>query len=260
MNWNELLETKSIWINLVVYGYLFIFGACLGSFSMLVGFRVPRNETLLGRSHCESCDEKLGAVELIPIFSYLFLKGKCRHCKKNIGWWYPLFEIISGAVFSATFYLWGFSKETIIALTLFILLWMITVSDITSHKIPNNILLPFAIIGLVERLLLAQFHYWWYPFVGMFVGLITLYLLRISHRSKKGMGFGDIKLFAVLGIYLGPILALFSLVAAAIIGIVFTIIVFVSKNKKLKSVPFGPFAGMGAWLIYLLSFVFKWNF
>lgn len=238
----------------VIYSYIFIIGMCLGSFFMVVGFRVPRKETILGRSHCESCQKTLTASQLIPIVSYFYLRGKCKYCASKIGRMAPVFEALTGFLFVAAAVLLQLKRETIVGWTLLSLLLIISVTDILYRVIPNKILLPFFILGMVERLFIPQNDYWWYPLVGFIVGFFPLFIL--GELSKDGMGGGDIKLFAVLGIFLGPIQVLISLFISAVIALITYIFLYIYKGEKQKYIPFGPFIAIGSMLVYFVSAIF----
>ena len=99
-------------------------------------------------SHCTTCDRKLGLLDLIPVFSYIFLKGKCRECGSKISPIYPFMEFVTGFLFALSFYILGFSPELVIAIIFMSLLVIITVSDIAYMLIPNKVLLPFAVVFL----------------------------------------------------------------------------------------------------------------
>lgn len=235
----------------IVYCYIFIIGMCLGSFFMVAGYRIPRKETLMGRSHCEECQQELAWWQLIPVVSYVFLKGKCAYCTSKIGAAAPVFEVLAGILYMVTAIIFELSPEVLVGWTLISLLLIISVSDAVYQIIPNKVLLPFFIAAILERILIPQNDYWWYPLAGFLVGFVPLYLL--GEVSKNGMGGGDIKLFAVLGIFLGPVQVFLSLFLSAVIALVFAIIISVYKKEKQKYIPFGPFIAISSVLVYLFS-------
>ncbi|WP_207695384.1 leader peptidase (prepilin peptidase)/N-methyltransferase [Enterococcus sp. DIV0212c] len=234
---------------LFFYIFLFILGTCLGSFYLLIGQRIPRGEDIVKkRSHCENCDHTLVFWELIPVFSYILLKGKCRNCNKKIGIVYIGFECLSGILFTSSAFLLRTSNETLVAWTLLSLLLIITVTDITAQKIPNKVLIPFFILAIIERFTVQQLNPWWFAPLGFAVGFGVLFLLALL--SKGGMAGGDIKLFAVLGLFLGPIYILITLVLASVLALVYSIGEMIIKKKLRKHIPFGPFIALGSWLVY----------
>ena len=239
----------SIWEYVVVYGLLFMLGSCLGSFFILVGSRTAKKQSIVSPgSHCTNCETQLKIYELIPILSWGYLRGKCRTCQNRIPVSYILLEALSGFVMVSTCYLLAFSTETIVAITFYYLLLTITISDLEENKIPNAVLLPFFIIGLFERLLISQAANWYFnPFLGIIVGFGVMFLL--AYFSKGGMGGGDIKLLAVIGIFIGPLGALITLFLAAFIGLFYAIFSGAAMKKGSK-IPFGPFLAIGGWLTY----------
>src|SRR5690606_1306850 len=129
-----------------------VFGLVFGSFYNVVGLRVPKNESIAyPPSHCTNCDRRLTALDLVPVFSYLFLRGKCRSCGASIHWVYPLMEAITAVLFTAVFLKFGFTPELIVGLLFVSMLVIITVSDIAYMLIPDKVLLPFAAVLLVLR-------------------------------------------------------------------------------------------------------------
>jgi leader peptidase (prepilin peptidase)/N-methyltransferase len=143
------------------------------------------------RSACPNCGHKLTAFELIPVFSYIFLMGKCRDCKSRISPIYPIIELITGILFVLAPSQIGWSWELIVAWSLISLFMIILVSDIHYMIIPDKILLVFAGIFLFERILWPLIP-WWDSLVGALVGFLLLLLIALI--SKGGMGGGDVKL------------------------------------------------------------------
>lgn len=239
----------SIWEYILVYGLLFVLGSSLGSFFILVGSRTAKKQSIVSPgSHCANCETQLKIYELIPVISWLFLRGKCRTCQTKIPVSYILLEVLSGIIMVTSCYLLAWSTETIVAMTFYYLLLTITISDLEEHKIPNAVLLPFFIIGLFERLLISKTTNWYFnPFLGIVVGFGIMFLL--AYFSKGGMGGGDIKLLAVIGVFIGPLGALITLFLAAFLGLFYAIFSGAALKKGTK-IPFGPFLAIGAWITY----------
>ncbi|WP_288394329.1 A24 family peptidase [uncultured Vagococcus sp.] len=239
----------SIWEYILVYGLLFVLGSSLGSFFILVGSRTAKKQSIVSPgSHCTNCETQLKIYELIPVISWLFLRGKCRTCQTKIPVSYILLEALSGVIMVTSCYLLAWSTETIVAMTFYYLLLTITISDLEKHKIPNAVLLPFFIIGLFERILISKTINWYFnPFLGIIVGFGIMFLL--AYFSKGGMGGGDIKLLAVIGIFIGPLGALITLFLAAFLGLFYAIFSGAALKKGTK-IPFGPFLAIGAWITY----------
>lgn len=235
----------------LLIGYLFIIGMCLGSFFLVVGWRVPKKESLLTRSHCDDCQQPLGVRELIPVLSYLILKGKCRKCQNKIPLIALIYEVMIGCLFAGiTLLFWG-TAEVIAAWCLLALLAIISASDIFYQLIPNKVLAPFLASGIGLRLIQPQNEFWWYWLAGFFAGFLPLYLL--AELSKKGMGGGDIKLFAVLGVYIGPIQVLAVLFSASCLAVIFYLIQMLRGKVQSRYIAFGPFIAIAAGIVYLGS-------
>ena len=190
----------------------------------------------------------MSALELIPVISYLIQGGKCRGCKARISPLYPIIEALTGILFVLAPLILGWQAELIVAWTLISLLIIITVSDLTYMLIPDKILVVFAGIFLVERIFIPLTP-WWDSLLGAVIGFSLLLLIAIV--SKGGMGGGDIKLFAVLGLVVGTKTVLLSFFLATFYGAFFGLIgMLFNKVKKRKPIPFGPFIAIGTLTAY----------
>lgn len=232
-----------------MYTLLFLYGLVLGSFFNVVGLRVPVKQSIVRpRSACPNCGHQLTALELIPVVSYLIQGGKCRVCKTRISPIYPVFELLTGLLFAAAPLFTGWSGELVVALTLISLLMIITVSDIAYMLIPDKVLLVFAGLFLLERIL-WPLSPWWDSLLGAILGFTLL--LLISLVSKGGMGGGDIKLFALLGLVLGVKGMLLSFFLAVLFGAVLGILAILLRLvKRRQPIPFGPFIAAGTLVSY----------
>ncbi|WP_203246788.1 prepilin peptidase [Sporosarcina beigongshangi] len=227
----------------------FIYGIVFGSFFNVVGLRVPKKESLVSPpSRCTTCNRKLRVLDLVPVFSYLFLQGKCRGCGSKISPIYPFMEFVTGLLFALSFYTLGFSGELVIALLFMSLLVIITVSDIAYMLIPNKVLLPFGVMLFVVRLFFPL-EPWWDSLLGALIGFGILYLIAVV--SKGGMGGGDIKLFFVIGLVLGTVHTLLTLFLASVIGTIAGVIILKRAGKGRKTpIPFGPSIALAAVIAY----------
>ncbi|SER85555.1 A24 family peptidase [Psychrobacillus sp. OK032] len=236
-------------MDIVITILFFIYGIVFGSFFNVVGLRVPKGESIVKPpSHCTVCDRNLTAVDLVPVFSYLFLKGKCRGCGTKIHWMYPVMEFATGLLFAFSYSQLGFSIELIAGILFISMLVIITVSDIGYMLIPNKILLFFLVPIIIVRVF-SPLTPWWDSLLGAIVGFGLLFLIAVL--SKGGMGGGDIKLFFVIGIVLGLVPTLLTLFLASIIGTVFGVIALKEAKKGRKTpIPFGPFIAIAAIISY----------
>ncbi|MCM2675177.1 A24 family peptidase [Shouchella plakortidis] len=224
-----------------------------GSFYNVVGLRVPVGESIVTpRSHCTKCDRTLEARELIPVLSFLLQRGSCRTCDTKISFLYPTTELVTGFLFAFSFYMFGWTAETIIALLLVSMLAIIFVSDMRYMLIPDKILLFFAIPLVLVRMVAAPLTPWWDSWLGALIGFALLLLIAII--SRGGMGGGDIKLFAVLGIVLGWKLVLLTLFLASTYGAIVGIgAKLLKKVDRKQPIPFGPFIAAGALTAYFFG-------
>ncbi|MGG3469254.1 prepilin peptidase [Neobacillus pocheonensis] len=233
----------------MIFILLFVYGVSLGSFFNVVGLRVPLKKSIVKpRSACPTCGHQLTPLELIPVLSYMLQKGKCRGCQSRISPIYPFFELLTGILFAATPYLVGWSGELFVALTLISMFMIIIVSDIHYMIIPDKILIWFAGIFLLERIIMPL-DPWWDSALGAVTGFLLLFIIMIV--SKGGMGFGDVKLYALLGLVLGFKLVLLSFFLSTLYGAVIGGLAQLFKVvKKREPIPFGPFIAAGTLTAY----------
>ncbi len=231
------------------YLFIFLYGLIFGSFFNVVGLRIPNNVSIVKpRSACPNCQHQLTPLELLPVFSYLLQKGKCKKCSIKISPLYPSFELLTAILFTISPLLVGWSKELIVTLTLISMLMIIVVSDIKYMIIPDKVLLFFAPLFMLERIFIPL-NPWWNPLLGATVGFFLLLLIAVI--SKGGMGGGDIKLFAVLGLVLGWKLVLLAFFISTFFGAVFGIIgMLFKKVERGKPMPFGPYIAHGTLVAY----------
>ncbi len=244
---------------------LFLFGIVLGSFYNVVGYRLPKGESLLfPSSHCTKCNHKLGASELVPIFSYLFLKGKCKNCGEKISLFYPIFELCSGLLFAFSYILFGFSIELAIALTFISTLLIIIISDYQTMIIPDEVLISGSILLIIELWIQRGLHGTLEAIGAGILAFITMFLLKKFGDflfKKESMGGGDIKLMFVFGLTLGYPMAIVAIFVASFVALPVAVY-FTMKYKDQKyidddeipehSIPFGPFLAIAA-IVLLLS-------
>ncbi|WP_335869184.1 prepilin peptidase [Bacillus sp. 2205SS5-2] len=239
---------------------IFLYGITLGSFYNVVGLRIPVKKSIVSpRSACTSCGHELTAWELIPVFSYMMLRGKCRQCSARVSPLYPIMELITGLLFVLVYVRFDFSAEALIGITLVSLLIIITVSDLAYMLIPDKILLFFLGLFFLEFLFLLP-HHLVESVLGATVGFTLL--LLISVLSKGGMGGGDIKLFALLGFVLGVKLVLLAFFFSTLLGAIGGIVgLWLNVFKKGKPIPFGPFIATGTILVFFFhEAILSWYF
>ncbi len=234
----------------------FIFGTIIGSFLNVVIYRLPREKSIISPpSSCPECGKKIRWYENIPIISYIFLRGKCSSCGTRISLRYPFVEFLTGIFSSLTYVKWGLSLDTFFCFIFLSLIIAVIFIDIDFKIIPDEINLLGFISGIIYSFFRTDFSIL-DSIIGAFVGAGFLFLIAYFYLKVKkieGLGFGDVKLLAFVGTYLGWFGSLFTIffgsLLGAIVGIGYSLL---SKGKyegKLE-IPFGPFLGIAA-VIYL---------
>lgn len=255
---------------------VFVFGLMVGSFLNVVIYRLPKMleaswrrecQEFLGDeaaaaaqprfnlmwppSACPHCERRIRPWENIPILSYLALRGRCRGCGAAISKRYPIIELFTGIVSAAVAWRFGFSIEMLAALALTWALIAMSAIDIDHQILPDSITLPFLWLGLLLSLG-SLFVTPAEAIIGAAAGYLSLWLVYHLFRlltGKEGMGYGDFKLLALLGAWLGwqalPVVILLSSLVGAAIGI--TLIVSLGRDRNLP-IPFGPYLAAAGWL------------
>jgi leader peptidase (prepilin peptidase)/N-methyltransferase len=233
-------------------------GACLGSFANVCIYRLPKTKQIVsGRSFCPKCKKKINWYDNLPIISFLFLSGKCRKCKKVIPLRYLIVELITGISF-LLIYLNFEDLYTITFLSILsLILIMIFFIDLENFIIPDS--LNFIIMGLaLLKNFLPNFdtsliHEINQSIIGGMVGYLSIWLIIFLYKTFKkidGMGFGDAKLMAGIGLLFGWQSIPFILFVSSILGLIFVVPSLIKKQKTMRTeIPFGPFI-IAACLIY----------
>ena len=202
---------------------LFIFGTILGSFYNVVGYRLPRGESIaFPPSHCTKCNHRLSALELIPIFSFLFQKGKCKNCKAKISWFYTIFEFITGIMFAISYLVFGLSMDLVIAITFISMLLIVIISDYQTMIIPDELLIFTGILLIIEIFIKSGLNIMLSSLLNgviMFAIMFIIKLIGDFMFKKESMGGGDIKLMFIYGLVLGWPTSCVSICLASFIGL-----------------------------------------
>lgn len=227
-----------------------ILGLFVGSFANVLIYRIPKGEEwVFTPSHCTSCGHRLRFFELVPVFSWLALRGACRVCKEPISSRYPLIEIGNSVLWLVCLLAFGLSSFLPLALAVSTALLVLSVIDIESLEIPDGINWFLLLIGLFWNayLFFTGDSHWQAGILGFFCVSLPLLLLAIA--TKGGMGGGDIKLAAVCGLILGWQNILLTLALASILGTLIMLpLHLIKKRERSSTIPFGPFLSLGAFL------------
>lgn len=229
----------------LVYAFLFIYGAIFGSFFNVVGLRLPK-KTLFKekRSYCDNCQRTLTLSELIPIFSYLFQKGRCKKCGQKISPLYPIMEFLTGFLFAFSHYQFGWTASFLLSLLLIALIIPVTVSDIVYQKIPNKLLLFFSPLFIIYRLFYPLTPAWDSVLAAIFTFVLVLAIILFS---KGGMGFGDLKYYTLLAFVFGFYEFLLLFFLSTLYGLIAGFVIMKVRKTGLKTkIAFGPYIGLAA--------------
>ena len=239
--------------------FFLLLGMILGSFYNVVGWRLPKGESIIyPPSHCPNCNHQLKILDLIPVFSFILQKGKCRYCKNKIAWYYPVFEFLCGVIFMLCYLVFGITPELLKALTFVSMLIIIMVSDFNYMIIPDEVLLFFGCLLALEIGIIDGYKVLISSLINGLIAFAVMYLLKTLGDfmfKKESMGGGDIKLMFIFGLVLGAPLAIISIFIGSLVGLPISLILL-SKNSE-HIVPFGPYLSIGAIIILLLNIDFN---
>ncbi|PHR27712.1 MAG: prepilin peptidase [Desulfotalea sp.] len=235
-----------------------LFGAVVGSFLNVVILRLPNEGESIAfpASHCPVCKAPLHWYENIPLLSYLFLFGKCGHCKTGISLQYPLVELTMAGLAAALMGRYGVSFEFVCLFFFCAALLVIIVIDIHHQIIPDIISLPGIAAGIIFSVFSTTLT-WQSSLIGVAAGGGVLYLIALCYfiiRKIDGMGGGDIKLLAMIGAWLGWQSLPFVIFASSLSGSIIGIIAMVYQKKGARTrIPFGPFLSIAAFIFVFYS-------
>jgi leader peptidase (prepilin peptidase)/N-methyltransferase len=222
---------------------IFILGSIIGSFLSVLITRIESGKKgiLNGRSECPHCNKTLQWFDLIPILSFILLKGKCRYCQKAISYFYPALEIITGLVFLLTYLKFSNSPTlTAVWLIIFSLSIAIAFYDAKTQEVPTKLSIPLIAISIILSLLYLPVSIY-DSIQGAILGFGFFYLQYFFSKGKW-TGLGDADIGLIIGILLGPLLLIQTLLSAYMLGALFGILLILTKNKTLQSkIAFGPF-------------------
>ncbi len=267
----------------IFLGTVFILSLLIGSFLNVIIFRLPMvlqrvwrkqchelleanelatesipinslHEVLMQNSHCLHCKNQIRFYDNIPLFSYLLLKGKCRHCKKSISIQYPAVEALTAVLATIVALNFGVSWQTLAGCFLTYVLIVQATIDARHTFIPDELTLPMVWIGLLLSIPVV-FVTSSDAIIGATIGYMGLWLLFWAFyflTKKEGMGYGDFKLLAMLGAWLGWQMLPFTILCSSIVGSIVGVGMLCTKSgKKIKRIPFGPFLALAGWIALL---------
>lgn len=250
----------------LLYPILFIYGTVIGSFLNVLIDRLPNEESIMGRSHCDSCKKKLNGLDLFPIFSFLFLGGKCRYCHKKLSYFYPFIEILTGSAFVLTWLYFPFLPVAfpfdialrVLGLGLVSTLIVIIFADLKYQIIPDSMQISLLILSVLFHLLQGESASAFINYLLSGLAIMTPILFLFLVTKGRGMGFGDVKLAYIFGFLLGLKGGLMVLYISFLVGGIIGAVLLLSRKKGMKStIAFGPYLVLG--IIVVLFFAQQIN-
>ena len=242
-------------INPLYILFIILISSVLGSFFNMLIHRLPRNQEIVKKpSHCPKCQHKLTWLDLLPILSYLFLKGRCRYCREKIASRYLLVEISSVFLFTTCWLIFG-PTYLFLKYSFFLsIMLLIFFTDLETKKIPDSLNYVLVCIGLL-------LGFYQHTIVDSILGLIIGSLIFLSigflaklYYKKEALGGGDVKLSGAIGAYWGLSIMLFSIYFSFLIGGLVSIFLIILKKKTNQDyIAFGPFMVLGSILALLIS-------
>lgn len=236
---------------LVFFFFAFALGSTIGSFLNVVAYRLPQGMSLsTPPSHCPYCNHAIPIYYNVPVFGWLVLRGKCRHCRCSISARYPIVEAILGIISVGLAWQYGFDGKYLGMLFFASLLAAAALIDFDTMEIPDRISIGGIALGLAGSAFFS-----WTPLslavtgaAIAFLGSLLFVLILDFILKRPTMGGGDIKLLAMIGAFVGPYPLGFIIIASAVIGLVFALM---NRNKENQEFPFGPSIVL-ATLVYII--------
>lgn len=241
-----------------------IFGLIFGSFSNCLAWRIAHHESINhGRSHCAVCNHTLSPLDLVPVFSWLFLRGRCRYCHEKISIRYPLAELVCGVAFVGLTLRYGISFQTLEYMALVVILLAVALVDLETGLIPDRLLIAGVInftlfsfivpifgsgsvVSALIRGLLGS--------LTVFLPLFIIVLIMDRVLGRESMGGGDLKLYFMIGLYFSWKCNLFLVLLSCLTGITFF---YLFRNVRLgedgRAFPFGPAIAVAAYVSLLVA-------
>ncbi len=234
--------------DIIFYAILFLFGIVIGSFLNVCIYRIPKHEDIVKtRSHCMSCGHTLKWYDMFPLFSYLFLRGRCRYCGAKLSVQYPLIEALNGILYVGVVLLHGVNIDSLLLCLLASAFLVLSVIDFRTYEIPFGVNLFILALGAVRAAL--DYHNIADYLIGLFAVSIVLAVLYYATKGRA-IGGGDVKLMAACGLFLGWKLVIFAFLAGCVLGAVIHVIRMKASGQD-HVLAMGPYLSAGAFIAAL---------
>lgn len=221
----------------VIGPFLFLLGLVWGSFCNVLIWRLPRGEDIGGRSRCPECGHTLSVLDLVPLLSYVFLGGRCRYCRAPISARYPLVEAVTGGLFLLAYRHVGATPATLAVYLAYVTVAVVVCfADYTRATIPNAVIVPGLLVALGSAVFQADPagpSVGWALFGGLAGGMVFLVFYVVSRGG--GMGMGDVKLAAFIGLALGPLKLLVAVIIGSVTAVLTAGLVIAVAGRRLRS-------------------------
>lgn len=236
-------------MDILTYTYIFILGMIFTSFFGVIAYRLPKNESINGRSYCPHCHQTIRWMDLIPILGYIINRGKCRSCKAPIPMIHPLSELLGGLLYLGVFLVYGWSM-TFGVLVIFISVMLIeSLSDMFHYIVIDRIWMIGTVLLIIYRIYEQTFFRYAFSSLLLFLLLFGISYLGEKLLKKEALGGGDIKLYVFIGFVLPWHLNLLSLFIASVIALIYHLIFM----KKDQMVPLVPFLFIGSLVAFMVG-------
>ena len=241
-----------VWPELILYLYIFVCGCCIGSFLNVLAYRIPRRINIAkGRSFCPACGHTLAARDLVPLASWLCLRGRCRYCGARIARRYPLVELIGGLLAVEGPLVFGWTLSALISFLAGCLLLTISLIDADTQEMPDSLTLALALVAAASAILTKDV-----PILSRVIGLfcVSVPMVLLNLVKPTSFGGGDVKLTAAAGFLLGWQNMLVAAFLALLSGGGYGVWLLLKKRKRGQDhFAFGPFLGAGIYLSLLFG-------
>lgn len=243
--------------SILLYIMIFLYGIIIGSFLNVCIYRIPEKQSIVPNSHCMSCGHRLHWYDLFPLFSYLFLKGRCRYCGAKISIQYPLVEALNGVLYLIVFMANGFSWDSILYCLMVSALVVLSVIDWRTYEIPVGCNIFIGAVGIL-MCVLDRAHFLEHLIGAVCVSGVLFLIVLVS--GGRAMGGGDVKLMAVAGLVLGWK----KIILAFLIGCILGSVIHIVRMKVTKAdhvLAMGPYLAAGIFISALWGGYFiDWYF
>ena len=235
-------------VDSIIFGLVFIIGLVIGSFINVCVERIPAKQSIFKREFiCKECGIKIRFLDMIPVISYLVLKGRCRKCRNKISVWYPIVELTNGFCYVLIFFVNGLNLVSILFCLLTSALITLSLIDFKTYEIPFGINVFIFILGIVR--LISDYSNWSNYIIGMVAIFIPLMLLYYASKGAA-IGGGDVKLMASCGLLIGWKLIIVSFFMGCILGSIIHVIRIKVSNED-HMLAMGPYLSLGVFITML---------